>query len=56
MKRKTTLKKKYIFVNMNDLKSVTLAERSKAKFENMGLRLLRTTLVGFDKYRLEYGK
>ena len=54
--KKYNLKKKYIFVNMNDLKSIGKAERMKTRFENMGLKLIRTTTMGFDKYRMEYGK
>ena len=47
---------KNIFVNFNDLKSITNGEKQKTQLENNNYTLKKEEHIGFDKFKLTYTK
>lgn len=48
------MKKEYINIDFNDLKSIKKAEKVKSNLENKNYRLLETKIIGLNKAQLIY--
>jgi len=46
---------KTIVVDLSDANSIKKAERLKTRYENKGLSVTNTKMIGYDKFRLYFG-